>query len=314
MMIFKKAKLPLFLIFLLLVSSCKVTKKAGSDAKLLGFQQSYCSPTVPYLQHPDVWQDAVVTDLSKTGISAHDLLVCQILGLSSEVNSLWELKQRNLPSERDQYIQLKQKITGRLLLAQSQLEAVAGELDCEGERSDIAANYLDGINSKRNTKLTVASVIVGALTTVGTVIATGKAPQTIIGVGGGLLSAGLGAMTISPKGKKIEFNHERNLLQTIWKEPAVNTDYPNFVWKMLHEKKFSNNGNLTLSESIKSRWMQFEFDGEIKADQENLLFGKGGFYHADDLHTRSAMINQLQSTIRSVFQDLAGFTSFVESI
>lgn len=261
-----------------------------------------------------MWKDVEYTDLSKTHISAHDLLVCQILGLSKEVSQLWELKQRNSAAEINQYLLLKQKITGRLVLAQSQLEAVAGELDCEGERSDIAANYLDDINRKRNTKLTVASVIVGALTTVGTVAASGKTPQTLIGVGGGLLSSGLGAMTISPKGKKIAFDHERNLLQTIWKEPAVNTDYPNFVWKMLHEKRFSNQGDLTLAQSIKSRWLQFEFNGKIAADQENLLFGKGGFYHADDLHTRSAMINQLQSTIRSVFQDLSGFTAFVEQL
>lgn len=313
-MIFNITRLSLGLIGLLLVSSCNVGKTTTDNSRLLGFQHRYCSPTVPYAQQPELWKDAANTDLSKTGISAHDLLVCQILGLSNEVSQLWDLKQKNSASEMNRYILLKQKITGRLVLAQSQLEAVAGELDCEGERSDIAASYLDGINSKRNTKLTVASVIVGALTTVGTVAASGKTPQTLIGVGGGLLSAGLGAMTISPKGKKIEFDHERNLLQTIWKEPATNTDYPNFVWKMLHEKRFSNKGDATLAQSIKSRWLQFEFNGEIGDDQENLLFGKGGFYHADDLHTRSAMINQLQSTIRSVFQDLSGFTSFVEQI
>lgn len=311
---FRKTKLSVYLVCLLFVASCKVVDHKVAAPKLLGFQHSYCSPTVPYLQYPEVWEDSLHKDLSKTNISAHDLLVCQILGLSDEIDALWALRYSNLPSEKNQYVLLKQNITARLLLAQSQLEAVAGELDCEGERSDLAASYLDGINSKRNTKLTVASVIVGALTTVGTVIVSGKTGQTMVGVGGGLLSAGLGAMTISPKGKKVEFYHERNLLQSIWKEPAVNTEYPVFVWKMLQDKQFSNNKQLTLAQSIKNRWLQFEFDGEIKENQEILLFGRGGFYHADDLHTRSAMINQLQSTIRSVFQDLASFAAFTEQI
>lgn len=114
---------------------------------------------------------------------------------------------------------MKQKITARLLFGQSQLEAVAGELDCEGERSDLAASYLNGVNSKRNTKLTVSSVIVGALITVGTVIVSGKTGQTRAGVGGGLLSAGLGAMTSSLKGKK-EFRcfYRTDLMTGSWFE------------------------------------------------------------------------------------------------
>jgi hypothetical protein len=297
--------------FIAIISSCGTAKKTVSNSKLQGFKYNYCAPGVPYLQNEIAWKDSVKVDLSKTNISAHDQLLCRILGISNAINDLWILNHDRSQESVSRQVMLKQKITNRLLLAQTQLQAVAAELDCEGERSDMAAAYLDGINSKRNTKLTIGSVILGALTTVATAVITKNSVQTGVGIGGGLLSAGLGAMTINPKGKQLEFYHEHNLLRTIWTEPKANTDYPEFVWEMMHEKSFSNKGDVTLSESIKNRWLQFEFDGHIDQDQEALLFGKGGYYRSDDLHTRATMINQLQSTIRSLNQDLTSLIAFI---
>ncbi|KIO75678.1 hypothetical protein TH53_19550 [Pedobacter lusitanus] len=293
------------------ISSCSTPKKTASNSKLLGFKYNYCAPGVPYLQNEISWKDSVRTDLSKTNISAHDQLLCRILGISSYVNDLYTINHDHSPEAISRQVLLKQKITSRLLLAQTQLQAVAAELDCEGERADMAAAYLDGINSKRNTKLTVGSVIIGALTTVATAAISKNSVQTAVGVGGGLLGAGLGALTINPKGKQLEFYHDHNLLRTIWTEPKTNTDYPEFVWEMLHEKSFSNKGDVTLSQSIKNRWLQFEFDEHIDQTQEALLFGNGGYYRSDDLHTRATMINQLQSTIRSLNQDLSSLIAFI---
>ncbi|MBB6269880.1 hypothetical protein HDF26_000307 [Pedobacter cryoconitis] len=298
-------------VLIAILSACSTTKKTTTTAKLQGFKYNYCAPGIPYLQNEIPWRDSVKVDLSKTNISAHDQLLCQILGIGNAINELWILKQDRSQESISKQVMLRQKITSRLLLAQTQLQAVAAELDCEGERSDMAAAYLDGLNSKRNTKLTVGSVIIGALTTVATAVISKNSVQTAVGIGGGLLGAGLGALTINPKGKQLEFYHDHNLLSTIWTEPKNNTDYPEFVWEMLHEKSFSNKGDITLSQSIKNRWLQFEFDGRIDQDQETLLFGKGGYYRSDDLHTRANMINQLQSTIRSLNQDLTSLIAFI---
>lgn len=283
------------------------------NTRLQSFKYNYCAPNIPYVQHEIIWKDSIKVDLSKTGISPHDQLLSQLLGISNAVNELWAMK-HNKKDSVSRTLLLKQKVTSRILLAQTQLQAVAAELDCEGERADMAAAYLDGINSKRNTKLTVGSVILGALTTVATAVITKSSVQTAVGIGGGLVSAGLGALTINPKGKQLEFEHDHNLLRTIWSEPQTNTDYPEFVWAMLHEKSFSNKGDVTLSQSIKSRWIQFEFDGHIDQAQEALLFGKGGYYRSGDLHTRAMMINQLQSTIRSLNQDLTNLIAFIAQI
>lgn len=293
-----------------IISSCSTAKKTTMNTRLQSFKYNYCAPNIPYLQHEILWKDSIKIDLSKTGISQHDQLLCQILGISSTIHELWTMKHNTKESVSGQVL-LRQKVTSRILLAQTQLQAVAAELDCEGERADMAAAYLDGINSKRNTKLTVGSVILGALTTVATAVISKNSVQTAVGVGGGLISAGLGALTINPKGKQLEFEHDHNLLRTIWSEPKTNTDYPEFVWSMLHEKSFSNKGDVTLSQSIKNRWIQFEFDGHIDQDQEILLFGKGGYYRSDDLHTRATMINQLQSTIRSLNQDLTSLIALI---
>jgi len=83
---------------------------------------------------------------------------------------------------------------------------------------------------------------------------------------------------------------------------------------MLHTRQFSNSGSVTLAESIRSRWLRFELNGKADKDKESLLFGNGGYYHSDELHTRAAMLSQLQSTIRSINQDLASLVVVIEML
>ena len=207
---------------------------------------------------------------------------------------------------------LKQIIADRVRTARVELESVIAELDCEGERANLAALYLDNLNNRRNRWYTVSSVVTGALTTVVGVLIEGRSGQIAVGVSGGAISAGLALATINPKGRKIAFYHERNLLRSIWSDTATNREYPRFVWHMLHEKQLSNSGTVTLAQSIRDRWMQFVFNGDPDEKQVALLFGDGGFYHADDLHMRAAMLNQLQSTIRSLNQDLIGVVELID--
>ena len=42
----------------------------------------------------------------------------------------------------------------------------------------------------------------------------------------------------------------------------------------------------------------------LNTKQEELYFGTGGKYHADELHTRTNLINQLKAEVRSVNQNL----------
>lgn len=287
--------------------SCNTTKKAQAGAPR-NFTYSYCTPTIS--TEGTVQADAPADSLPADRLSGHDRLLCRVLGISGLVRQL-EGK------DSSGYLQkslLRLRIAGRIEIARTELASVAAELDCEGERANLAAGYLDNLNNGRNRRLTVASVVTGAFTSMATTIISGKGGQIATSVSGGLLSAGLALATINPKGRQIAFFHERNLLRPIWEDAPVNTDYPLFVWNMLHEKQFSNSGTITLAQSIRNRWLQFEFNGKPDKKDTTLLFGNGGLYHAEVLHIRAAMLNQLQSTIRSMNQDLASLVVALEKM
>jgi len=306
-----------WLIFLcsILAYSCRTT--LASRARESNFKYSYCTPTIRY--ESLAWPDSGLSKIPpgrlsphNSILSPHDSILSSILGIGAYLSELLTIPADSAGELRR--LSLKQKIDQRILVAQTESAAVVAELDCEGERANLAGIYLDNLNSKYNRRLTVASVVAGALTTAATALITQHNTQAAVGISGGLISAALALSTINPKGRKIEFYHERNLLRPIWDQTPVNTGYPLFVWKMLHTRQFSNSGSVTLAESIRSRWLQFELNGNADKDKEGLLFGSGGYYHSDELHTRAAMLSQLQSTIRSINQDLASLVILIGTL
>ncbi len=98
-------------------------------------------------------------------------------------------------------------------------------------------------------------------------------------------------------------NRKRNMLGAIWHKNNTQL-YPTSVWNVLCDRKFSNSDGLLMIETIKSRWLQYGLDGEQGNPLEILYFGRGGLYTAEDLHRTADMYNELQSTVRSIQQDL----------
>lgn len=90
--------------------------------------------------------------------------------------------------------------------------------------------------------------------------------------------------------------------------------YHNSMWAILNEKQFSNSQKNDLQESIKNRWLQYNFDGKIDTETEKLFFYDGGIYTADDLYSRANMLNELQATIRSLEQDLKSLSLRLNTI
>ncbi|MFH6958840.1 hypothetical protein ACHRV1_15680 [Flavobacterium aquidurense] len=289
----------LLLILALFVSSCSTVLKSS---KIDYLTSNYCQPTIQYdysqletPQHKIQKQDSILN----ANLSKHDLLVSKAIGIETYLAEYLQIKKDTLKK-----LVLKQKITDRIMLTTIEINALASELDCNGERINKLADFVDDINNKRTKNLTVASVTLGALTTVATVLIKNNNASNIVGVSGGLLSAGLGALTISPKGKKINLRLQRNLLGNIWYNDNSNETYPNSIWTIINEKQFSNSGENDLQESIKNRWLQYNFNGKIDSETQKLFFDDGGIYSADDLHSRANMLNELQATIRSLEQDL----------
>lgn len=283
-----------FLPLLLLLNSCAAVL---SKAKVRQLTTDYCQPNIHYNY---TYKAETPTEESslKNFLSQHDLLLSKHIGIIS----LLENYIHSTDTLRKLYY--KQKITDRIMLVTGELTSVSAELDCNGERIAQLANYVDNKNAKRNTMLTVSSVVVGALTTVATVAIKNNSASNTVGISGGLLSAGLGALTINPKGSLVEMTWQRNLLRNVWLADNQDQSFPPALWRILNEKAFSNTGDKSLIESIKNRWLQFAFDGAIDSNEQKLFFESGGKFSADDLHTLADMYNELQASVRSTQQDL----------
>ena len=77
------------------------------------------------------------------------------------------------------------------------------------------AGYLAQLDSRRTQRLNVLSISVGAASGIGTTVIDGKPGQYAFGIGGGLLAAGLGLLTLRQSGHTATFAHPRNLLTDV---------------------------------------------------------------------------------------------------
>jgi hypothetical protein len=201
-------------------------------------------------------------------------------------------------------------VLARIETARVAVAAISAELACEEERTEQAADYLAKHESDAVQRLTIASVLVAAATSVASVFLSTSnaraAPQDAVAIGGAALTVGLGlgSLYVHPK---VEFAHPRNLLTDIWNGPAVSTQYPPVLWAYLSRPEFSNHGIRSIRESIVARWRAFETvenDPTVVA----LLFGGGGKYDAATLRARSAMLGQVRAEVDLANQELALLT------
>jgi len=112
---------------------------------------------------------------------------------------------------------LKIEIHSKINAIFSQMNSVTAELDCEEERIDQIATTLSDINDKNVTRLTVASILVGAASAVAGAYIADDNWNKGVAVGSGVLGAGLSFLTLNPKGKKV--------LSTRGKDPDMNETY-----------------------------------------------------------------------------------------
>ena len=102
----------------------------------------------------------------------------------------------------------------------------------------------------------------------------------------------------------------RNLLAEVWGEKPTSELFPPSVWYMLTEPAFSNSGQTALAHNTRQRWQHYGQLARPESKQgkalATLLFGAGGQYSADQLTVRANMLNELQSAVRLLNQELQG--------
>ncbi len=260
---------------------------------------NYCAPNVAYRSIPI--QEITASDsiqLRKI-FSYHDFVLIKYLNLAEPI-----IQYLGTASDATLKLAAKQKMIERYMLFETELNAIAAELDCNGERIDKLAGYIDERNAKTQTRLTVASILLGAVTAVTATTVKNDGLNNGLSIAGGVGTAVLGFMTLNPKGKRIKMQLQRNMLESIWYQNNKMQIYPSSIWGILSEKKFSNVENSSLIETMRQRWLQYGLDDEPDSPLQQLYFKDGGTFSAEELHDLANMHNELQATIRSIQQDM----------
>ena len=298
-----------FLLILFFFSSCVSEKNKNIQQNILTLKDSYCKAPLQYnysQRIPSYNSDSIVAANPKLTkyFSDQSILILNALESIDDAERIMALKKDSTLKSQLQVVQLKTKINSKITIALTELDAVAAEFDCEGERVAQMADYVDNINSNRNDKLILFSIITSAVTSVAGGVIKNNGIENTVNIGGGLLGAGLGLATFNPKGKKVEFIHERNLLQDVWKQKLISQNFPPFVWYMYTERKFTGNREHSIIENMKQRWIRYQFDSDESKANLSVNFGKGGLYRSSDLHNRASMLNQMQSATRTINQNI----------
>lgn len=295
--------------FVVCLSSCK-------SYKLITYESDYCEPPIyaNIVEKPiEFNSDSILVPDHKwkTQFTKQNVLLAHALNLDKELELLTELRDEH-SNIKDSvlYLAAQQKIEQKVRDALVEIDALVGELDCEGERCDQLKELLEGMNSKRNNKLTVASIVIGALSAVADACISNDGWNKGVAIGAGVIGAGLGWATLSPKGKRLILKHKRNHLRAIWEEKNSN-GFPPIVWYMLNETKFTNTQQSTMLRNIRKRWLTFTFEDDIKEANKSVLFKSEGVYTEDLLETRSQIVGQLKATTQTLNQN---FSSLLKEI
>lgn len=292
-----------------ILTSCVSKKNQAIRQNILTLKDSYCKAPFKYNYSnklPSYNSDSIIAANKElqANFSDQSILILNALDNLDEVHDIMELKKDNSLESQVKVLQLKSKINSKITIALTELDAVAAEFDCEGERVAQIGSYVDNLNASRNNKLILYSIIAGAAASIAGGIVKDNGWSNAIDIGGGALGAGFGLATLNPKGKKVEFIHQRNLLRDVWNEKLESPNFPPFIWYMYTEKRFSNRKEHSIITSMKERWLHYQFDDDRQKADRSVIFSDGGYYRADDLNDRAAMLNQMQSATRTINQNI----------
>ncbi|GAB2562069.1 hypothetical protein [Spirosoma aerophilum] len=207
---------------------------------------------------------------------------------------------------------VRQQITEWIGLTNLQISSTASEMDCEEERADQVATYLVQQANGREQKLTVASLTVGALTSIISIALFARKSNSdalnALGIGGGAAGAGLGLGILLVK-QKVPFQHPRNPLGDLWTGPDTSSIFPPLVWAFLNQPTQPGHPSSSVRRQLLERWNDLGQLGTTPGKEQTrlraLFFGTGGTYTADELQIRANMLDQLESEINLIKQDLA---------
>ncbi|HEY6880824.1 MAG TPA: hypothetical protein VI299_22525 [Polyangiales bacterium] len=206
-------------------------------------------------------------------------------------------------------LERRQELSTRLSALDSQLSALLFESDCTGDALEDLGHELERREHTRELRLTVASLVVGAVAGVAAAVydATdreGDGPPIVAGVGAGA-TALLGVSAFLPNERPVVLRHERNLLAPIARGTDPDHVYPTFVFRLLTLP--DDQGGPTPREALLRRWraeLEHAVEPVQRRDAEHLLYGSGGVYSPALMQLRQTMLDQLEAELSSITREV----------
>lgn len=300
----------IFLGVVLFISSCKTTELKGVYATL---ERSVCQQLPDYQydesELPQSFREKPISTILSDIFSEESLRIMRAIQVEEEIEAFVLGVQDSAVNIEQQLNLLMQMeaILWKLQQASLEVSATAAEIDCEEERAEQIAGYLLNSQSSRETRLTVAAIsigAVGALSAVAFLSAGNELAAEWIGITTALSEVVLAGFIFFQK-TNVMFYHQRNHLAEMWKGNKTSSLFPPSVWYYLNGGSSISREGLTLREELVARWKRFNrFDKETNQKEIDLYFGEGGKYAAEQLANRSNLLDQVESFVALMKQDL----------
>jgi hypothetical protein len=239
----------------------------------------------------------------------------QLLGILPEVSQLQKLSASQTPEDRWQILWLHEKITERVLYAMLELDATNARIDREAVHADELHSYLADRRDKVVNRANLLGIIIGgglSATSSGFQLSSNfDKPASVVGLVGGVASAGFGLMGIhAQNGKSIDFDFDSNMLAAFFDRPALpNSTYPPVVWTLLNQPPESGPADVTRRQQLLQLWLRVKridsLDSTEKIDSLTSQPSQHRKISIDDLEDRAAMLHDVRARISYLKLDLA---------
>lgn len=251
-----------------------------------------------------VEKEAAVTLYSPTAIHIADIM--ELLPLLNRMARLEVEHAALVDVER-----VRRKVVTRLQLATLEVSGLVAEIECEVQRADQVQDRLKDIQTTRITSQTILGVVFGGLANIlsgGIGMATGTGDAgNIVSVTGGALEVLFGTSANFTKVRQ-EFSHPHNHLAAVWYGSHQSEFFSDRAGRFLTDPGIRDLKGQSLRDVMLQTWLEEGRLGEPgslrEKEREELLFGSGGVYDSQQLHVREAMLQQLESSIQLMDQEL----------
>jgi hypothetical protein len=229
------------------------------------------------------------------------------LEMEDDLQRLVQMKRDGEPEEDIKL--LRDRLLRVVDMAELEVSAIASGLSCEEENSTQLATYLDRRIGRQERRITVTAITIGALmaTTRGvTNLAEAQGPvvESVI-LGGALVEVYL-AVKILLLNRKMEVEHPVNVIEMVLEKDNSAGIFSPAVWFYLNQP--SEDEEKSLRDKMIERWQTYtEF-----ADKDfNLFMGEEGLYSAEQLHTRSDLLENITAQVNIMKQDIMHMMRFL---